>query len=186
MASAWSLVMTIGELLGGVPRRSETLDVQVTKSGYPPVFDEAHGAVVISFGRSTWFGSESPGSPATQLYLWASIVSTLMAIAIAGMVFLLCLTILRRRPFTRTMTWFIGCAGLILVVGGVVSQVLAAWSRWMLVDGMKYLGPPNGVTVPDPTWTIDFAPIIAGLVLGAIAAAFEIGTRLQRDTDGLV
>jgi hypothetical protein len=35
----WSLVVTVGELLGGVPPRGESLGEQVAKSGYPAAFE---------------------------------------------------------------------------------------------------------------------------------------------------
>ncbi len=182
---AWALIVTIAALIGGVTPREEPLAVEVLKSGAPPIFDQAHGAVMI-LGKFQWFGSEDPGSAGAQLYLWSTLVSALTVIAVTGMVALLSTTLLRGRPFTRTATWFIGITGIILMVGGIVSQLLSALSRWVLVDGLKYLGAPNGVTVPVPSWTIDFTPIAAGAVLAVIASAFEIGQRMQRDTEGLV
>ena len=183
--SGWSIVTTVAALFGAIQPREESLGEQVLKSGVPPIFDEAHGAVVI-IGHFQWFGTENPGHAGAQLYLWASLISSLTVLAIAGLVLLLCITILRGRPFTRTMTRYIGGAGLTLAVGGTISQFLTAMSHWVLVDALKDLGHPDGVTVPDPSWTIDFTPIAAGIVLTVIAAAFEIGTRLQRDTEGLV
>lgn len=183
--AVWSAITTIAALIGGVAPRAEPLAREVLKSGVPPIFDQAHGDVMIITEFQS-FGSQGLGSPGAQLYLWSMLVSALTVIAVAGMVALLCTTLLRRRPFTRTATWFIGITGLILMVGGIIGQLLSALSRWVLIDGLKPLAALNGFPVPDPSWTIDFTPIAAGVVLAVIASAFEIGRRMQRDNDGLV
>lgn len=184
-ANAWALILNVGALFGPAQPTGESLEKRVVESGAPPIFDEARGAVVI-IGKFQWFGSANPGGTSAQLYLWGTLTETLVVLAISVMVLLLCLKLLRRRPFTRSVTWFMGGVGVMLMVGGMVSQLLIAISRSLLVEGLRYLGPPNGVTVPDPSWTVDLTPIAAGFVLAVIAGAFEIGERMQRDTEGLV
>lgn len=84
------------------------------------------------------------------------------------------------------MTWLVGAAGLSLIVGSLISQLLHALSRQTMVDGLRYLAAPNHITVPDLLFSLDVGPIAVGIVLAVIATAFKIDERRQRDTEGLV
>jgi choline-glycine betaine transporter len=121
-----------------------------------------------------------------QLYLLATIASILTVTAIAAMVLVLSSKLLRGGPFSRTVTWLVGGAAVILITGGLISQILHAISRPSMIDALRYLATLNHLKIGNPPSTLDFGPIAAGVVLAVIAAAFKIGERLQRDTEGLV
>lgn len=155
-------------------------------SGFPALFDEATGAMIVVGTTGPWVASENPHSTFVQLHHLATIASILTVGAIAAMVLVLSSKLLSGRPFGRTVTSFVGGAGVILIVGGLPSQALHAISRALMIEALQYLATDNHLTMDSPPSTLDFGPIAAGVVLLVIAAAFKIGERLQRDTDGLV
>ena len=78
------------------------------------------------------------------------------------------------------------CAGLTLVVGSLIDQLQCAGSHALMVDGIDYLARLNHFPKPSTSWTVDLVPAAIGIVLLVIAMAFNLGERLQRDTEGLV
>lgn len=183
--SAWALVMTAGRLLGWVGPDGPTLRDTLTNTGVPPLFDEQRGAVE-AIGEFQSYGVEDPGGVAAQLYLWGAVVDNVAVLCISLMVLLLCVKLLRGAPFSRSVTWAVGGAGIVLMVSGVAAHLLQELSRAVLLDGIRVFAAANNVTLPEFSISIDLAPIAAGLVLGVVATAFQLGERMQRDTDGLV
>ncbi|WP_243229616.1 hypothetical protein [Microbacterium sp. CIAB417] len=96
------------------------------------------------------------------------------------------ISLIRARPFHRSMTWAIGAAAILVMLGGMLGQVFGAFGRAVLVDELAASTPE----VLDTLWTflaeLDLAPLGWGLALALIAGAFDIGRRMQRETEGLV
>ena len=68
------------------------------------------------------------------------------------------------------------------MLGGLLSQAVRA-------NAFREVSQELGLVsagVPTFEMSIDLAPLGWGLALAVVAGAFEIGQRLQRDTEGLV
>ncbi|WP_207454948.1 hypothetical protein [Desertivibrio insolitus] len=117
----------------------------------------------------------------------------LPALGICAAVALVGLRVLDGRPFVRSATWAVGLAGVFLMVGGLLQPAFAAYARAAVVD---FLGPQAVTAGGDqsgsyPGFTrfvmlTDLSPIGWGLALAVVATAFELGRRMQRETDTLV
>ncbi len=108
---------------------------------------------------------------------------TLTYLALALTIVVLCIGLFRGRPFTRSVTWMLTTASLVLMTGGLMGSALTVAGQFAIAAQLN----------SDPTQSVfpfagnaDLVPVFIGLGLGAVAAAFEIGERLQRDTEGLV
>lgn len=117
----------------------------------------------------------------------------LTSIAIGIAVAWLSIMLLRGRPFTRALPHVIGAAAVAVVIGGVGGQVAGAFGRTATVEylgarevtgGDDGSGPYPGLSLF--TMNLDFAPIGWALGLALVAAAFQIGVRMQKDTEALV
>ncbi|HWS50497.1 MAG TPA: hypothetical protein VN241_05765 [Microbacterium sp.] len=95
-------------------------------------------------------------------------------------------SLMRSRPFRNSMSWAIGIAACLVVAGGVFGQLSGAVGRAVIVERLAASHP----AVTDVFWTflidLDLAPVGWGFALALIAGAFSIGSRLQRETEGLV
>lgn len=161
---------------GGAPvRRLEGVD-EVTRSGYESVWIEVSGLPT----GSRW------------LFFAEAVLPLLATLAISAAVIGLAFALLRSRPFARAVTNAIAVAAIAVMVGGIGAQALGAFARASVVD---YLGvvemngssnerPAEGLT--SFALNLDLAPIGWAFGLALVAAAFQLGTRMQRDTEGLV
>lgn len=92
-------------------------------------------------------------------------------------------SLIRQRAFRRSMVPVIGAAAVALVAAGAFAPLLGGIARAQAVEQLP-------ASTSDAFWTflvtLDPAPIGWGIALALIASAFEVGRRLQRDTEGLV
>ena len=134
------------------------------------------------------------GLPAGLRWLMVShaAVAALLGIGLCLIVFTLGMRLLERSPFARSATWSIFSAAVLVMVTGMLAPLLRAISD---AEVVQFLG--DAVTLSSDAGlsteglvffglTIDPAPFGWGLALGVVAAAFQLGERLQRDTDGLI
>lgn len=158
-----------------------------------PEFTEKSGAIVDAGYESAWL--EVAGLPAgTHWLLYLEIALPLVAaLSIGVAVAWLAIALLRGRPFVRSLPNVVGVAAIAVLVGGLGSQVFASAARASVVSflGEREItagdmgdGPYEGLM----GWSLmlDLAPIGWALGLALVAAAFQIGTRLQRESDLLV
>ncbi|MFE6735229.1 hypothetical protein [Microbacterium sp. NPDC057650] len=93
------------------------------------------------------------------------------------------LSLIRQRAFRRSMAPVLATAAIALIVAGMIGPFLGAIARAQVVDSL-----PASVT--GSFWALlyqlDPAPIGWGIALALIVSAFEVGRRLQRETEGLV
>lgn len=110
----------------------------------------------------------------------------LAIIGVCAVAWWLGVSLVRARPFRRTMSTTIGLAACLVAAGGLFGQLCGGIGRGMIVDHLA--GTDPGVYDVFPAFAIDLnlAPLGWGFALALIAMAFEAGTRLQRDTEGLV
>lgn len=152
-----------------------------------PLFQLADGEVAVS--DSTGYMGLWDGHFATRAsYLSgaAQLVSILSIAFVAIAVMLLCVRLLRGIPFTASGTRWVGAAGLILIVGGALSQLLTWLARQAMLALIIPTARSNSWRIPSASLPIDFVPLACGALLCIVALAFSAGTRLQRDTEGLV
>lgn len=120
-------------------------------------------------------------APATHFALVAHPLVTGLAL-VAGIVLfsLFCLNLARGKGFARSNVRIVVAAMLVLTVG----WALATLFQTMSVNGA--LASLSDGTYDTLTAEVDLTWVFALLALGAVAGAFQIGERLQRDTRGLV
>jgi hypothetical protein len=109
----------------------------------------------------------------------ASAVTTLLVTAAVAYFVLL---LLWRRPFHRSLILTTQVAGAALLLGGILSGGLTGLGRMMAADELN----PLAGDVFTLGFTVDVVPLVAGACVLALSAVFGYGTRLQRETEGLV
>lgn len=155
----------------------------LTDTALPP---EASGgtARIVDGTFETAFVTLSNLTPLTNfLIALGTVAGILTTIIVSTAVALLCWKLLKRRPFDRSLSWMAYAVGSVLMVGTILGQGFGGLGRMMAAselnrDGLNGFWP---LTTP-----LDFAPAFVGIAVLMVAAAFEAGRRLQRDTEGLV
>jgi hypothetical protein len=159
-----------------------------------PRFLEDVPAVRSAAYESAWI--EVAGLPAGPRWmLWAEAALPMVPALILGIgIAWLALALLRGAPFARALPIALGVAAIVIVGAGLGTQVAGAIARGEVV---AFLGPAETITAHDDGsgpmegflafgLSLDLSPIGWGLGIALVSAAFAIGSRLQRDTKGLV
>ncbi|MFC4137587.1 MULTISPECIES: hypothetical protein [unclassified Microbacterium] len=92
------------------------------------------------------------------------------------------LSLIRQRTFRKSMVPVLGTAAIALVVAGMVGPFLGTIARAQAVE----LLPASADQFYAFLYELDPAPIGWGIALALVVSAFEVGRRLQRETEGLV
>ncbi|HEV7951681.1 MAG TPA: hypothetical protein VGP24_18110 [Glaciihabitans sp.] len=161
---------------------------------------EHSGAQILSGGFTQAEVSISGLDMAARLwiaggFLVQGVTFILIGIAIAS----LCSRVISGAPFHAAMTRTVRVTAIAIAAGGMAWQVLSAVGSTMAaqqtlasvtwtfpgdvspVDGSRYLGPP----IPAGLSTIELWPVWVGIALFVLAAAFQYGDKLQRETERL-
>ncbi len=158
-----------------------------------PGFTERSDAIVGAGYESVWL--EVAGLPAgTRWLLYLEVALPLIAaLSIGVAVMWLAIALLRGRPFVRSLPNVVGVASIAVLVGGLGSQVLASAARASVVTFLGEREMTAGDSGDGPyegfmAWSLslDLAPVGWALGLALVAAAFQIGVRMQKDTEALV
>ena len=175
-AVLWSTVARILEVAPGrdvpvlVPFMDETATLPIGPDGalVPVSVDQA----VVTVDRP---------AAATQFALVAEpIVVGLSLLAAIVLLCLFCWNLARGRAFHRSTT---------RIIFAGAATVIAGWALGSLFTTMTVNGALSAVSdysYEGVLFSADFTPPVVALALDAIGAGFQIGERLQRDTDGLV
>ena len=115
------------------------------------------------------------------LHAAGSGILALTAVTVAVALAYLCWKLYKRQPFIAATTRTIQVAATALLVGGFAGPALLGFSAWTAID---QLGLDQDL-VP-LSLQINLIPVAAGVALAIVATAFQLGERLQRDTEGLV
>lgn len=183
---AVGIVVRARQTLGTGPL--EVTDLRLD-AGSTPEFTENLPAVTEAHYDTITVVAEGAPSLARWLLWGADTTSSLAAIGICLALVWLCVRVARRRPFGRLLTLALLVTATLVMVGGMLPQLLGAMGRAEIVDhvGLAAMAGEHGQgMVLAFSLELSFAPVGIGLVLGVVTAAFEIGERLQRDTEGLV
>jgi hypothetical protein len=122
------------------------------------------------------------GAPtaARAALIGAEALGALLAVGICTAVAWLCLRVFVGRPFVRSAAW---------AIGGVAILVIASALGRPLLTGIAHAEAARDLGIEQVApfaAQVDLAPIGWGVALIVLVAAFELGRRLQRDTEGLV
>lgn len=149
--------------------------------------------VAASGYEAMWIDVVGLPSAARWLFYAETVLPLIGAVSVSAVVAWLSFTLVRERPFARAFPIGIGVTAVAIMVGGLGSQFVGALARSAVVE---YLGEARLVgdnsTAPaydtlSYFWlALDLAPVGWAFGLTLVAAAFQIGTRLQRETDLLV
>lgn len=108
-------------------------------------------------------------------------LSALTYVAIALAVAHLCWRLHKGNPFVTSATRSVWLAAAALSIGSLLSQFLLGFATWLAIDELRLDAAQFPLEMH-----LDLIPILAGLALLLIASAFQLGERMQRDTEGLV
>jgi len=177
---------------------------------YPWIdFDPSPAATVVGGGFTQAEVTVAGLDTSARLLLAAGhalegLTFTLIAVVIA----LLCHRLLGGSPFRPLLARSVTSTAVTIAVGGIAWQICygigglmastqvlttSGWSgRFPDEEIMHFVDESVGIGVtglPEASlgdMTIDFWPLLLGLALAVVAAAFRYSERLQRDTEGLV
>lgn len=141
--------------------------------------------------ESTW---PSPDATFTISHVSAGLV-TLFAVqailvfviqaVIASSIVVLSYQTLERRPFVRALTTLLYVVAAVLAVVGSGLEVLQIAINHQTMSEITG-GDPNTPLGSFFSWTFTGTWILVGFGVAAVAILFQIGSRMQRDTEGLV
>ncbi|PJJ65611.1 hypothetical protein [Compostimonas suwonensis] len=150
-------------------------------------FPSTGTAVVETASRSTdvWLTVSHVSPAVAWLVSLQNVLGLLMILAVGGSVVFLCLRVLRRRPFVRSMTIMLAVTAFALIVFGSGVELFSTWANTLVTQEIT----GGSTTTPLGTaYRFDFPGtwLTIGLGVAAVAFAFNVGERMQRDTEGLV
>lgn len=126
-----------------------------------------------------------PGG-ARWMMLLEGALPALATVGVCAVAWWLGVSLIRGRPFRTTMSTTIGVAACLVAAGGLFGQVAGAVARAMIVDALAAEDPSVYDAFVAFQLDLDLAPLGWGFALALIATAFAAGSRLQRETEGLV
>ena len=110
----------------------------------------------------------------------AAVLSWLVVFGICAVLVWLCVRVFLGKPFGAFATWGIGAVAILVIVSGRGTPLLSGMAAQRAALAL------NVEQLPVFLVEVDLAPLAWGFALAVVAAAFQLGQRLQRDTEGLV
>lgn len=119
------------------------------------------------------------------LLLAEAALPALATVIVCASLWWLGLSLITQRAFRGSMAPVLGSAAIALVVAGMIGPLLGAFGRAAVVEQLSSSGADTS-----GLWAflfeVNLAPIGWGIALALVATAFEVGQRLQRETEGLI
>lgn len=144
----------------------------------PAVLSSSYSAAIVTI--------DGLPAGARWLFLLEGALPALATVGVCAVAWWLGVSLIRSRPFRRSMSVAIGVAACLVLAGGVLGQLAGAFGRAIAVGHLAEADP----RVHDVLWAFlaqfDLAPVGWGFALALVATAFQLGTRLQKDAEGLV
>lgn len=119
------------------------------------------------------------GDSVRALLASSMILDVIMHLSVAFGVFMLCIALMRQRPFMPAMVRTLIFVAFALVICGMLSSGLLGFANMEIASALDRPGFPMVAN-------IDFTAALVGVALAVVATAFQVGRRLQRDTEGLI
>jgi len=176
IATLWAMVSRLIEVFspGGVPVLVPFVD-EVAPMPIGP------GGTAVDVEVDQAIVTVTDPAPATSFALVAHpVVSGVAIIAGIALLLLFCLNVARGRAFARSTVRIVSAGAIVLLAGWGAGSLF----RTMGVNGT--LAAVSDRSYEGVLFEADFTVFFAALALGVVGAAFQIGHRLQRDTEGLV
>ena len=174
--AAWAAVARLIEVLPGrdvpvtVPFPGETATLPIGPDGAPLEVAVTEATVIVpSPAAATFFALV-----AEPIVIGGAVVAGIVLLA------MLCWNLARGRAFTRSSVRIVFTGAGVLTAGWFIGGMLTN----MTVNGA--LSAVSEYTYDGITFGTNFTAVFGILALGALGAAFQVGERLQRDTEGLV
>lgn len=173
------LVFVVQHVIGLATEATITLnDVVLADPLHPDLGSPAVGATVVD--AVTTLDVTGAPSAARGWLIAATVVGSLLTLGICVVLAWLCLRVFLGKPFVRSATWGIGTVAILVILAGAVAPVLTAVGHAEVASAL-------GIDAMTPFLVeINLAPWGWAAALAVVAGAFELGQRLQHDTDGLV
>lgn len=122
-----------------------------------------------------------------RMLLAAGDVLTLIAIAVPAVVLAIaCSQALKGVPFSRVVSRWLLIGAVTLLVAGLGGELLGSLGRTILANEIFPAHGADVVSTGIYRVSVSWWPICAAAALGALAAVFRHGARLQHDTEALV
>ncbi|GAA3939658.1 hypothetical protein [Microbacterium soli] len=169
------LVARIVEILSGaaVPVSMPLMDA--------PMPTDSDAVTEASYDSATLLLASVPAS-ARGMLIFGDVLVTLLPIGACVVVAWLCLLVFHGRPFVRSAGWGIGAVAILVVVSGIGGAVVHGVANAQIADAVELAG----TMLPTFLAAVPLAPLGWAAALAVVAGAFEIGQRMQRDTERLV
>lgn len=190
-----SLIPKVGRSVIAVPVEADSgLLSRLQQAGSPggdvfPIQDSPNGSVDATTGRPpvdlallqqmrlTLWG---PGTAGRWAFVAPDLAGALVILAVIWRLWQLVSTIAREQVFTPANARRIVHIGLLVGIGGALTQLITYWCWSSLIDNSAAAG------VVRLSWSFTFIPVWVGAVIVALSEVFRQGVRLQTDVEGLV
>ncbi|SDQ48543.1 hypothetical protein [Microbacterium sp. cf332] len=210
LALTLSALWAVFSLLGAIVSVVQNLAADAPRMSVPvaPFWPELLPGVVIDTGPTAQVAGggfsvaevDVAGISPLARGLWTTgqALWSLIPAAVAALIAVACFQLLAGRAFDRIIVRMTMATAVIVAAGGTAAQLLSdisgsMASRELFERVSAHWTDIPGIEDPLAWWpsatldiTLPFWPIAAGLGLAALAAVFRYGSRLQRDTQGLV
>ncbi|SDS09670.1 hypothetical protein [Microterricola viridarii] len=185
VAAAYGILVAVGSAARIVSVLSApTVEAQMSAVFAVPASAVTGAATLVSGSfDSAQLVLADVSTTARLLLAGSALALGLAQVLIAGTIVFTSVGLVRGRPFGRRMTWLLATASITLIAGGLLGYALGTAAQFTIAAELN----------PDPVGSVfpfaggfDLTIVFVGVVLGVVAAAFEIGERMQRDTEGLI
>lgn len=174
---AGGLIASVARIL---PNRDAPVDVMIAGAPVELPLGPEGAALAATVDTATLTVSDMPVATYVAA-LGAAVVPPLATIGVTVCVLLLCRRMLAGQFFSGTITRLITAVS--LLIGG-------GWLAWFGCSVMASNGVlaqlADRAVVEEITFQVSWTPVLTSMAVGALAAAFSAGERLQRDAEGLV
>lgn len=154
----------------------------LTQTDVPRSTSTGGPTIVSATFESAWVVASGLSSQTRLLLVLGAAFGALTTVLTVSAVVLFLLLLMWRRPFHRALILATQVAGCALLLGGILSAGLGGLGRMMAADELN----PSASDVFLVGFSFDPVGVLAGLGVLALSVVFTYGTRLQRDTEGLV
>ena len=176
----WQAGGLIASVVRILPNRDAPVDVMIAGAPVELPLGPGGAALAATVDTATLTVADMPVATYVAA-LGAAVVPPLATIGVTVCVLLLCRRMLAGQFFSGTITRLITAVS--LLIGG-------GWLAWFGCSVMASNGVlaqvADRAVAEEITFQVSWTPILASMAVGALAAAFSAGERLQRDAEGLV